>query len=107
MSFAEIRGRVADTAASSDWAEVMRWESSIFELVQNQEVLTVMNVYWAFLGAYHHTRQLGKASEMRGVRGVVSGASKHFSQQVEEMYQAAFGFAAASDPEPCSLSPDP
>jgi len=81
MSLAEIRGRVADTAASSDWAEVMRWESSIFELVQNQEVLTDMNVCWAFLGAYHHTRQLGKAGEMLGVRApLVSGASKHFSK---------------------------
>ena len=97
LSLEDIRRRVNDAADSNNWDEVLRWESRIIELVQNQEAMTVLGIYSSFLFGFIHTRQPDKAGDMYGMCAGVAGACHKFSQQVIELYSAASCYVSASN----------
>ena len=103
LSLAEIRKRVLAAHASEDYAEALRWDSRVEELLVGQNNATTMRLLAAFTSAYHGADQLDKASSMLGRQTEAFEVAGLFDSQVQAMHMAAQSFSFAGHYTACLL----
>ena len=97
MSLEDIRGRVRDAAASSDWDGILRWEERIDELVAGQDQRTTVEILQMFARAYGQRQKFDRAGLTYGRAAEVYGESKLLSEQVHFLTRAGESFTAAGN----------